>query len=150
MKWFERYAAKRVPHRKSSTGFTWKFFDFWRLHVMLVVKTHSRTESRQCEIPSLAYVLQGKYLEHRLNGQRDTGDWMYTDSEGQWVVHEVLQGRLRAWEVGEKQRIELFPAERLVDRLLDMPEWMTANEVEFNTEKQVWLLLFGWYKEPPL
>lgn len=148
MKWFERYAAKHKPDFMSATGYGWKFFDFWRLHALLIVKTHTVIESRPCQVPSLTYVLQGQYLEHRLNGEKIEGDWIYTDSEGRWVVHEVKQGQLRAWEFGERQRIELYPAQRLADKLLDMPEWMGVKDVDFNTERQVWMLSFAWFKTP--
>ena len=144
MKWFERYAAKRKPDHKSPSGFAWVLLDFWKLRIALAVKTHSFLETRTCEVPSLTYVVSGKYLEHRKDGDKGADDYMYTDSEGRWVVHTVSQGHLRAFGRGDSQRLELYPAEKLGDKLLDMPEWMTVNEVEFNSEKQVWLLLFAW------
>jgi hypothetical protein len=146
MKWFERYAAKHAPTHKSETGFFWTLFDFRWLHIGLGVKTHSFLEARECEMPSLMYVLSGSYLEHRKNGDKGPEDYVYTDSEGRWAVHAVTQGKLRAWGPGDRQRLELFPAQRLADKLLDMPEWMKANDVEFNSEKQVWLLLVAWGK----
>lgn len=146
MKWFERYAAKHKPSLSSNTGYGWEIFVLWRLRVALIVKTHTVTHSCKAETPSLTFVLQGKYLEHRLNGEKDIDDWEYTDDEGRWVVHTVEQGRLRAFSTGDKQRVELFPAQRLADKLLDMPEWMTVEDVDFNTERQVWLLAFGWVK----
>ena len=144
MKWFERYAAKHPPTYKSSTGFTWLLARVWHLHVGLIVKTHSVLEPSKCEMPSLCYVLDGKFLEHRRDGEKDVDDYVYTDSEGRWVVHEVRKGGVRAFGIDDTQRLELFPALSREDRLLDMPEWMTTNDVEFNSEKQVWLLLFAW------
>lgn len=144
MRWFERYAAKHKPTYKSETGFAWLFRRIWRLHIGLAVKTHSSLDSRACEMPSMVYVLDGNYIEHRKDGEKDADDYEYNDNEGRWAVHTVKQGGLRAWGVGECQRVELFPAQRLEDKLLDMPEWMAAHDVEFNSEKQVWLLLFAW------
>ena len=146
MRWFERYAAKHKPDFKSSTGFGWKFFDFCRFHVLLAVKTHTVLDTRVCEIRSLSYTLSGNYLEHRRDGDKAFDDYVYTDSEGRWVVHEVHAGQVRLWDKGDEQRMELFPAQSMQDRLFDMPEWMTINDVEFHSEKQVWVLLFAWFK----
>lgn len=144
MKWFERYAAKHKPTYKSDSGFAWLFRRFWKLRIGLVVKTHTVLEARTCEMPSLSLVLDGKYQEHRWEGDKGPDDYVYTDSDGRWVVHEVHAGQVRAFGKGDKQRLELFPAQSVEDRLLDMPEWMTVNEVEFNSEKQVWFLLLAW------
>ena len=144
MKWFEKLAARRKPTSKSPSGFYWQLFHFWKLHIRLIVKTHSTTDSRVCQMASLSYVLQGAYLEHRLYGEKDEGDYEYHDAEGRWVVHDVQAREFRAWGVGEKQRIELYPAQNTADKIIDMPEWMALNDVDFNTEKQVWILSFGW------
>lgn len=143
MKWFERLAGRRAPDLRSSTGLTWVLTRIWRLRVALIVKTHTMESPSTCEVASICYVLNGHYQEHRLDGEKDTGDWCYSDVYGDWVVHEVGPHRLRAWSVGEKQRVELYPARRLADKMLDMPEWMTVHDVDYHTEMRVWLLVIA-------
>lgn len=147
MRWFERYAAKHKPSHRCEYGFSWILFSFFRLQVRLIVRTHSMLETQVTTYPRVYYTLQGGHLEHRRDGDKGADDYVYSDVEGQWVVHYVPPKRLRAFSRLDMHRTELFPAERLADKLLDMPEWMTANDVEFNTEKQLWLLLFTWVPE---
>lgn len=150
-KLLRRYAERHVPTVHENKYFRWRLFDFGPLRIYLWAWTKSCVKREEVfnvrDRHNWLLLVDG---EARLHYEHDFADPLPPESyrfvrQDVWFVARLFsQGEIAYFRGGEQFEVDLAAARTYAEKIFDMPEWMTPNDVLFDTERQAWVLDIGW------
>lgn len=149
MKLHRWYAGLRRPEHVSHLGMSWTLLRLGRWSLQLTLRYRSAPDFEGQHFgDKWAMVIQGSCVFHRQittdRPARNVGApevYVYSDDKGRPYVATMLEPcNTYSARDGEIGGLELFPARKMEDRIVDFPKWMAGDEILTETEKQVWLI----------
>lgn len=145
---FTWLVSKYRPTLMSPLLMVWLVVNWRVLAIAAVIRMRNKSE---CEFDIIKRdtwfaVLKGEMLYHVSDDDYDDPRtaWTYTDPEyGKIrVLHLKAGARMRLYP-GDAVFIELFKATNTEQRLLDFPNWMSAEDFQRDTDRQAWVAVIA-------
>lgn len=154
MKWLHRYVERNKPQLIEELGFAWPLLmtRWFGLGLVMRFRSDSSFDQRN-EANRLILVLDGSYLDHYeipRTGEHEPavgtpdGAYTYGNQYGLWVCVERIAWDLVSKPVGSRGGVELLPPRNTEERIIDYPEWMDHEQVVFDGERPVLMLVLTW------
>lgn len=154
MKWFTKIMERRAPAYRHDIGFVWPLLTtrWFALGISMRFRSDSTFDQR-AECYRLRYVLQGSYLEHREMarfGEHEPaertpkGAYRYSNQFGLWACVTRGLHSLSFERKGRRGGVELLGARNTEDALVDFAQWMKPQDVIYDAERPVVLLMLVW------
>ena len=136
-------AEKRRPDSKGESFLEWTLISNRFLHLTLICFTQSedKDDFRPSESAHALVALHGDYMlvQQERVYDREIGQMLTAE-----VVTHFYPPSFHFFDAADLYHIELYPPEKYEDSILDMPRWMSVNDVLMDTRKQAWFLTWSW------
>lgn len=154
MKWLTKFIERRRPKYLSHLGFVWPLLATRRFGIAITMRIRSDASfDHKAECNRLRIVLQGAYLEHRelaRYGEFEPAErvprdaYRYGNAFGLWACVTRSKWSIGFERKGRRGGVELLDARNTQDRLVDFPQWMAPDEVVFDAQRPVVVLMVTW------
>lgn len=136
LKLLRKIANRRRPDTIDENSFSWRLARVFGRTISLVVmfRSEEATDFRPMVQPMTMIMLHGRV-------QENIGPPMEFDSMIMFVSGPLL-GPLtyKSFCKDACRNFQLLPSESFEDSILDLPGWMSAADVQRNTDKHAWYL----------
>jgi hypothetical protein len=149
MKLHRWYAGQHRPTHITHLGMSWTLLRLGRWSLQLTLRYRSAPDFEGQHFgDKWAMVIEGCCVFHRQitpEGRPARNVWapevyVYTSAGRAYVATALEPFKTYSARDGEIGGLELFPARKMEDRIVDFPKWMAGDEILTETEKQVWLI----------
>lgn len=153
MKWYRKLAERKRPNYIGDNAMGWYLVVTKWFGLALTLRYRSdSTFDQRAEANRITVILEGTRLRHYevpRTGEHEPAivvpkdAYTYGDKKGLWASVKERPKTVSREIVGHRGGIELLPAQRLEDRLVNLPT-LRHEELVFDSEAQVWALVFVW------
>lgn len=154
MSWHRRIAERRRPDGLTHLGMMWTLFACRWFGIALTLRFRSDSSfDQRAECNRLRWVVEGEYVEHRELPRLgeltpavevEEGAYVYGNDEGLWMSRNIATRQITIEPYNTRGGVELLDARTVADKIVDFPRWMEHEDVVFNSERQVWMLVISW------
>lgn len=154
MKWLRNYVERKRPDLIENLGYAWQLLSCRWFGIGIVMRYRSDTWfNNRNEANRLILVLDGTYLDHyeipRTGNNEPArrvpkGAYVYGNQRGLWACVTRNRGALVYKRAGARSGLELLSPRNTDDKIIDFAKWMRHEEVVFDAERPVILLMLTW------